>query len=242
MISVINDEISSNIIEVIETLNKVNLKLIELRKIDNNYLFQIDSSKLLEYKRELDKNNIKVSLIDSPIGKGKFSHEKEEELLDKYIKISKLFNSRYLRIFTDVSDDINEGLKKYNDKAKENNIILLIENEPNTYGEHYNNLLNLMSNNYSNIRLLYDAENYYSIKIDYIKAFSLLKPYIKYIHLRDKKYNDYVYFFDGEIEIKKILSLIDEDTIVSLETHLPLSSNLDKKELFIESLRRIRNE
>ena len=124
MISVINDEISSNIIEVIETLNKVNLKLIELRKIDNNYLFQIDSSKLLEYKRELDKNDIKVSLIDSPIGKGKFSHEKEEELLDKYIKISKVFNSRYLRIFTDVSDDINEGLKKYNDKARKNNIII----------------------------------------------------------------------------------------------------------------------
>ncbi|MDD6387794.1 MAG: TIM barrel protein [Bacilli bacterium] len=242
MISVINDEISSNIIEVIETLNKVNLKLIELRKIDNNYLFQIDSSKLLEYKMELDKNNIKVSLIDSPIGKGKFNHEKEEELLDKYIKIAKVFNTKYLRIFTDISEDINEGLKKYNHKAKENNIILLIENEPNTYGEDYNNLLNLMSNNYSNIRLLYDVENYYSIKLDYIKAFSLLKPYIKYIHLRDKKYNDYVYFFDGEIEIKKILSLIDDDIIVSLETHLPLSSNLDKKELFIESLRRIRNE
>ena len=34
---------------------------------------------------KLDKNNIKVSLIDSPIGKGKFSHKKEEELFEMVI-------------------------------------------------------------------------------------------------------------------------------------------------------------
>lgn len=242
MISVINDEVTSDILELINILNEVNLKLVELRKIDNKYLFQIEEKCLLEYKCELDKNNIKVSLIDSSIGKGKFSHEEERSLLDKYINICKIFDCKCLRIFTDVSDNIEDGLKIYNDIVSQYDITLLIENEPNTYGEDYNNLLKLMSNNYSNIKVLYDIENYHSINLDYIEAFNLLKQYIRYVHLRDKKGSEYVYFYDGEIDIKKILSLIDKDIVVSLETHLPLSSNLEKKELFIESLRRINYE
>lgn len=242
MISVINDEVSSNILDLIEVLNKVNLKLVELRKIDNKYLFQIEEKELLKYKQKLDKNNIKVSLVDSPLGKGKYNHELELELLYKYIKIAKIFECKYLRIFTDVSDNILEGLKKYNEIAKENKIILLLENEPNTYGEDYNNLLKIMSNNYSNIKILYDAENYYSINLDYIKALTLLMPYVEYVHLRDKKGSNYVYFYDGEMDIKRIINLLDKNIIISLETHLPMSSNKDKKELFIESLRRIKDE
>ena len=242
MISVINDEVSSDIYDLIEILNEVNLKLVELRKIDDKYLFQIDEEDLLKYKNELDKNNIKVSLVDSPIGKKKFDYETELELFYKYIKIAKIFECKYLRIFTDVSDNILDGLKKYNEVAKENEIILLIENEPNTHGEDYNNLLKIMNNNYSNIKLLYDAENYYSINLDYIEALILLMPYIEYVHLRDKKDNKYVYLYDGEIDIKRILSLLNKNIIISLETHLPMSSNLPKKELFIESIRRIKDE
>ena len=242
MISVINDEVSSDILELIDILNEVDLKLVELRKANNKYLFQIDEKELLKYKEELDKNNIKVSLVDSPIGKGKYDHVQELELLYKYIKIAKIFECKYLRIFTDVSDNILDGLKKYNEIAKENEIILLLENEPNTYGENYNNLLKIMNNNYSNIKILYDAENYYSINLDYIKALTLLMPYIEYVHLRDKKKDKYVYFYDGEIDIKRIISLLNKNIIISLETHLPMSSNLEKRKLFIESLRRIKDE
>lgn len=242
MISVVNDEVANDILELISILNEVKLKLVELRKINNKYLYQIEKKNLVKYKYELNKNNIKVSLIDSPIGKGKICYEEERSLLDKYIKICKIFNCKYLRIFTDVGENIENTLKKYNNIARQYDITLLIENEPNTYGEDYNNLLNLMMNNYSNIKILYDVENYYSLDLDYIKAFNLLKEYIRYVHLRDKKGKKYVYFYEGEINIKKILRLVDKNIIISLETHLPLSSNLEKKELFIESLRRINYE
>ena len=242
MISVINDEITSDIKTLINVLNKVNLKLVELRKINNEYLFEIDKEKLLECKRLFDENEIKVSLIDSPIGKHKFDYEKEYSLLNRYIEIANIFDCKYIRIFTDVGDNIEEKLYSYNEIAKSKNKILLIENEPNTFGEDYNNLLKLMNNNYSNIKVLYDVENYYSINLDYIKAYEVLKPHIKYVHIRDKKDDKYVYLYDGKIDLKKVLSLIDKSVVVSLETHLPLSSNLDKEELFIESLRRIRYE
>ena len=156
MISVINDEISNNIEEVIDTLKSVDVQLLELRKINNKYLFQIKFNELRYYKKLLIENGIKISLIDSPIGKNKFDNELELILLGKYIEIAKLFDCKNIRIFTDIDNDITKGLKKYNEIARDNDIFLLIENEPGTYGEDCNNLLNLMKNNYSNIKILYD--------------------------------------------------------------------------------------
>ena len=96
-----------------------------------------------------------------------------------------------------------------------------------------------MNKKYSNIKLLYDAENYYSLNLDYIEALRLLKDDIVYIHLRDIKGGKFVYLYDGEINIDKILNMINKDTIISLETHLPMCSNLKKEDLFKESIRRI---
>lgn len=241
MISALNDEISDGLDDLINILNMCDLKLVELRKINNKYLFEIEEE-LINYKNKLYENGIKVSLIDSPIGKNKFDFKKEEELFYKYIDICKLFSSKYLRIFTDVGTDIIKTLNKYNEIAKMNNITLLIENEPGTYGENYEYLYNLMKNGFSNIKLLYDVENYYKKNIDYIKAFIVLKPYIKYIHVRDVIDGIYVYLHDGEIDLNRLFKLVDKEMIISLETHLPMNSVLNKKELFIESLRRINYE
>ncbi len=232
MVSVITDEVSSDIDSLIKILEETKLEYVELRKINDKYLFEIDTGELRLINKKL--NNYKVSLIDSPIGKHKYSYDKENKLFIKYINICKIFKCKYLRIFTDVSD-----IEKYNNIAKENNITLLIENEKGTKGESYIYLKELMNKKYSNIKLLYDAENYYSLNLDYIEALRLLKDDIVYIHLRDIKGGKFVYLYDGEINIDKILNMINKDTIISLETHLPMCSNLKKEDLFKESIRRI---
>lgn len=234
MISVITDEVSSDIDSLIKILKDTKLEYVELRKINDKYLFEIDTGELRLISKKFELNNYKVSSIDSPIGKHKYSHDKEDKLFIKYINICKIFKCNYLRIFTDVND-----IEKYNDIAKENNITLLIENEKGTKGESYIYLKELMNKKYSNIKLLYDAENYYSLNIDYIEALRVLKKDIVYIHLRDIKDNKFVYLNDGDIDIDKILNMIDKDTIISLETHLPMCSNLKKEDLFKESIRRI---
>ena len=231
MISVVNDEVSDNIDDLIRILSD-KVSFVELRKINNRYLFEIDLGELKLIKNKLC--NYKISLIDSPIGKHKYNYNKERYLLKKYIKICKIFNCKYLRIFTDI-----DSIDFYNKIAFDNNIILLIENEKNTKGEDYNYLKELMDKNYSNIKLLYDVENFYSLNVDYKHAFNLLKKDIIYIHLRDIKSNKYVYLYDGEIDIDYILNNIEKNTIVSLETHLPMVSNESKEELFKESIRRI---
>ena len=140
----------------------------------------------------------------------------------------------YLRIFTDVSD-----LDRYHEIAKENQIMLLIENEKGTKGENYLYLKEIMEKNYSNIRLLYDPENYYSLGMDYLEALRLLKKDIVYVHLRDIKNGKYVNLYDGEISIDEILNNLQEAVVLSLETHLPMSWELPKEELFLKCIRRI---
>lgn len=241
--SVVNDEVDSNIDNLINILKNVFLNNVELRKIDNNYLFQVEEYKLKHYYELLHKNKIKVTLIDSPIGKHKFDYDEEFKLIIKYIKICKIFNCKYLRIFSDVGECIEEVLNKYNQIVKENDITLLIENEINTFGNDYKYLKKLMMNNYSNIGILFDIENYYSDFIDYKRAYVELKPYIKYIHIRDysKDKMKYVNLFDGDIDLKYVLD--NKDVIVSLETHLALNndSNInDNEKNFINNIRRIR--
>lgn len=241
MISVINDEVSNNIEELIELLNQVNVKNIELRKIESKYLFEIQNDLLKKYSNWFNKNNISVSLIDSPIGKHKFSFEEEEKLLLIYINVCKIFNCNRLRIFSDVGEDIIKTLKNYNQIALENSITLYIENEPKTFCENYDNILKIMENNFSNIKVLFDPENYYSCNVDYNIAMEKLYKYIDYVHIRDTKNNMYVNLFEGEIDIKKILTMF-KDKYISLETHLPMISNEPKKKLFIENIRRINYE
>lgn len=231
MISAINDEIASNIDSLIRILNKTKIKYIELRKIDDKYLFLIENKKLKKYSEKLKLNKIKVSLIDSPIGKNKYSMDVENKIIHDYIKICKIFNCKYLRIFSDTN------LKEYNELAKKNKITILLENEKNTRFEDYKEIINEIKN-YSNIKILYDAENYYSCNIDYLKAMEELEDYIKYVHIRDIKDGKYVYLYDGEIDIKKIKEKFKKK-FISLETHLPMVSTLPKEELFKESLRRI---
>lgn len=234
MISVINDEVSSNIDSLIKILEETKMEYVELRKIDDKYLFEMDNGELRLISKKFELDDIKISLIDSPIGKNKYSYDKEDKLFVKYINICKIFKCNYLRIFTDVSN-----IEKYNNIARDNNIILLIENEKGTKGESYIYLKELMNKKYTNIKILYDAENYYSSGINYMDALNILKEDILYIHLRDIKDGKYVNLYDGEIDIDKILNNVSNNIFVSLETHLPMCSCLKKEDLFKENIRRI---
>ena len=234
MISVVTDEVADRLDTLMDTLKEADLKYVELRKLNQRYLFEIDYGELKLIHRKLKENHFQVSLVDSPIGKHKFSFEKEDKLFLKYIRICKILECNYLRIFADVSD-----LDRYHEIAKENQIMLLIENEKGTKGENYLYLKEMMEKKYSNIRLLYDAENYYSLGMDYMEALRLLKKDIVYVHLRDIKNGKYVNLYDGEIFIDEILNNLQEEVVLSLETHLPMSWKLPKEELFLKCIRRI---
>ena len=90
-ISIINDEVSDNIMEVVEFLKSNKLRYVELRSIDKINISDLSLSRDREIADYLQKNRIKVSCIASPILKwhpGKVSKRKNNKLqVDNFILI-----------------------------------------------------------------------------------------------------------------------------------------------------------
>ena len=75
-LSAVGDEIGTSINEQIKSLKEVNINKIELRKIDDKYLWEFSERELRDIKNVLDNNNIKVLTIDSPVGKKPIPYER----------------------------------------------------------------------------------------------------------------------------------------------------------------------
>ena len=247
IITTIGDEIGTTLEEQIKALKEVNAKYIEIRKINNMYIWEYSEEQIKRIKEELEKKEIKVIAIDTPIGKKKnsFNYAENKKILDKYVEIANIFETKYLRIFSDIGkraefESIKEVIEEMAKIAHKNKLELLIENERNTYAEDISTCERLIENE-KNVYILYDIENAYSRGYNVLKEYEKNKSKIKYIHIRDynEKTKKYVYFGEGTIPILELLKRLKRDNydgIISLETMLPkYNKNESKKDIFVKS-------
>ena len=246
LFSAINDEIGNTLIEQLKCLTKNKVKFIEFRKINNRFLFELNELEINTILQLLKQNNISVSMIDTPIGKSKYQFSEKDIYLifGKYIKIAKMFNTNKLRVFSDIADDILFRLCKI---AQKNGIDLFMENEKGTQFTSFDYFINLKNKiKMNNLFVLYDVENYFLCngKEKYLDDFNKYSNIVKYIHLRD--YDDnYTIITKGKLDIVNIIDQMSKkpfEIYISLESHLPMISSKDKKELFSENMEEIRKK
>lgn len=249
-LAVVGDEIGTSLIEQIESLKEANIKRIEIRKIDDKYLWEFTNEEIKEFKTLLDNEKIEVITVDSPVGKKPIPYERKKELFERYLEISKILNNRYIRIFSNLGieiqeEDIKNNLKEYCSKAKDNGIQLIMENERATFAKSPVQCYELIKNE-NNIDILFDLENAFFEGYEIFDAYDKSKNRINYIHLRDfnVKTNEYAHLGMGDLEIEKFMKKLVDDNyngIISVETHLPMNGwNKSKRELFIESFKNLK--
>lgn len=249
-LAVVGDEIGTSLIEQIESLKEANIKRIEIRKIDDKYLWEFTNKEIKEFKTLLDNEKIEVISLDSPVGKKPIPYERKKELFERYLEISKILNNRYIRIFSNLGieiqeEDIKNNLKEYCSKAKDNGIQLIMENERATFAKSPVQCYELIKNE-NNIDILFDLENAFFEGYEIFDAYEKSKNRINYIHLRDfnVKTNEYAHLGMGNLEIEKFMKKLVDDNyngIISVETHLPMNGwNKSKRELFIESFKNLK--
>lgn len=249
-LAVVGDEIGTFLIEQIESLKEANIKRIEIRKIDDKYLWEFTNKEIKEFKTLLDNEKIEVITLDSPVGKKPIPYERKKELFERYLEISKILNNRYIRIFSNLGieiqeEDIKNNLKEYCSKAKDNGIQLIMENERATFAKSPVQCYELIKNE-NNIDILFDLENAFFEGYEIFDAYEKSKNRINYIHLRDfnVKTNEYAHLGMGDLEIEKFMKKLVDDNyngIISVETHLPMNGwNKSKRELFIESFKNLK--
>lgn len=245
-LAVVADEIGTSLEEQIDSLKKANISNIELRKVNDKYLWEFSKEELKEFKRILDKEHIKVVTLDSPVGKKPIPYERKMELFDIYLDICEIFDSEYIRIFSNLGrnieeDEIKKNLKVLCEKANKRNRKLLMENERKTYAESPVDCLNLMKEE-KNIDIIFDLSNAFLEGYNIFDEYEKSKERITYIHLRDfdNSTNKYAHLGQGDIKIEEFMKILKKDGfdgVISIETHLPMNeSGETKQELFLKSI------
>lgn len=219
-----SDEISSDISVQFEVLNKLGIKYFEPRGIDGKNISELSEDEVLNLKEKMEMAGIKVSSVGSPVGKIKITDDFEEhfEMFKSVVKTAKVLGSKYIRIFSfyadgewteDKRNEVFYRLEKMIEYAKENEVVLLHENEKDIYGDtkvHVNELLKKFGCN--NFKAVFDPANFVQCGVDTIEAFEFLRPNIEYLHIKDSKQDGTIVpAGEGEGNIKYILNELFKD-------------------------------
>ncbi len=247
-ISGFSDEIASDIKTQFEVLNKLGIKYFEPRGVNGKNISTLTEEEAKKLKAEMDKHGIKVSSIGSPIGKIKIREDfcDHFEVFENVIKVAKILDAKYIRIFSFYHDEpqwleeerslVISRLKRLIEVAKENDLILLHENEKGIYGDTAERCKDLMDNLYcNNFKAVFDPANFVQCGEDTKKAYELLKDYIEYVHIKDALDDGKVVPAGyGKGNVPYIINSLFEngyDGYLSLEPHLGSFEGLSNLEL-----------
>src|SRR5712664_4178023 len=156
--AVINDEITQDFGRACEVSSKeFGMEWMELRGMWNKNLLKLDAKEIDEARRILEKYQLRVTDIASPLFKvdwpgapqskfspkrdqfnADFTFEQQDEVLERSIELAKTFNTDRVRFFdfwrledqAPYRAPMNEKLRDAAEKAAKKNVILVLENEP----------------------------------------------------------------------------------------------------------------
>lgn len=248
-ISGFSDEIDSNTDIQFKVLNKLGIKYFEPRGIDGKNISELCDEEVIILKEKMKSYGIEASSIGSPIGKIKLSDNFDEHFatFKRVVKTAKALGTKYIRMFSFYHDggewtekereDVFLKLKRMIDYAKEQDIILLHENEKDIYGDIADRCCDLFENlGCDNFKAVFDSANFVQSGENSKAAYEKLKEYIEYMHIKDAVKEDGTVvpagYGDGDVKyILKDLLSGGFNGFLSLEPHLGSFEGLADLEL-----------
>ena len=249
-ISGFSDEIEKSIDVQFEVLNKLNIKYFEVRGVDGKNISTLSDEEVLTLKSKMEQYGIKVSSIGSPIGKIKIEEEfaPHFEVFKKVVNIAKTLGTKYIRMFSfyhEGGDEWTAGereevlarLRQMIAYAKEQDVILLHENEKAIYGDTADRCIDVMKElGCEHFRAVFDPANFVQCGQDTKYAFDHLKEYVEYMHIKDARFEDgrVVPSGMGDGNVAYVLKALFENGyngFLSLEPHLGSFEGLAELEL-----------
>lgn len=232
------DEIANDLEVQVASVKKLGMKHIEMRGVDGNNLIYHNDEKVKQVKAYLDANGITLSALGSPLGKIGITEDFEPhfEAYKRTVEIAHMMETKNIRMFSfyvpqdkpleEYEAAVFERLGKFADYAKENDVVLLHENEKGIYGEKAAQCKKIMDAFYGeHFKAIFDFANFVQAQDDTLEGYKLLKPYIAYIHVKDALWDNGAVvpagMGDGNVEaILKDLKASGFDGFLSLEPHL----------------------
>lgn len=247
-ISGFSDEIDSCVVTQFEALNRLGVKYFEPRGIDGTNISKLTDEQVAELKAKMDKYGIKASSIGSPIGKVNIEDDFDGHFgeFKRVVEIAKALDTCYIRMFSfykkegewteEKRAEVFKRLEMMIAYAKENDVVLLHENEKDIYGDTVERCADLMDNLYChNFKAVFDPANFVQSGQDTKYAYEKLGKYVEYMHIKDARADGKVVPSGmGEGNVEYVLkNLFDKgyNGFVSLEPHLGSFEGLADLEL-----------
>ncbi len=201
MISGFADEISTDFDEQLAVVKRLGMEYISLRTADGkgiaDYTAAEAEQKLLP---RLKQAGIKVSSLGSPIGKIRIdddaAYQRQLGQLDELGRICGVLDCRYIRMFSffipetehpsAYTAEVERKIAGFLDVAKRHGMTLIHENEKDIYGDIDTRCLDLMAAFEDQpLAMAFDFANFVQCGVDPWQAYQRLRPYVKYIHIKD---------------------------------------------------------
>lgn len=232
------DEIDADVDKQIALLKQLGISWVEFRSGNGINVADYTIEQARDLKKKLDENGIRVSAIGSPIGKIGITDDFAPHLekLAHVMELARILETRQIRMFSffipagadpaNYRDEVFRRTEAMVQLAKEQNMVLLHENEKGIYGDTAPRCLELMERFYGeNYRCTFDFANFVQCGQDPVEAYEMLAPYITYIHVKDARKKDgfVVPAGEGDGKLKEVFDLLDQngyEGFLSLEPHL----------------------
>ena len=191
-----SDEASPDIDKQIAALKRNGLQGMEIRNADNINVSVLPAYKAREIRKKLDDNGLRVWSIGSPIGKIGIDDVFTSHLdtFKHTLEIAELLGAENLRLFSfympeGESPDKHRGkvigrLMQFVEVAKNYDITLCHENEKGIYGDTPERCAQI-HRYLPAIKAIFDPANFIQSGVNTLKAWEVLKPYVKYMHIKD---------------------------------------------------------
>lgn len=190
------DEASANIDEQIKAMKENRLDGLEIRNVDGVNIAEISDSKAKEVRKKLDGSHLRVWTVGSPIGK--IDIEKDDfalhtEKFKRTLELADILGAENIRLFSfftpaenrdSYKDKVIERLGTFCEIAKGSGITLCHENEKGIYGDTPERCLEIHKA-LPEMKAIFDPANYVQCGVDTLKAWEIIKPYVKYLHIKD---------------------------------------------------------
>ncbi|GMK40440.1 xylose isomerase [Paenibacillus sp. CCS19] len=232
------DEIDADFGTQLNGLQELGIGHIEIRGVNGSNISTLSAAQIAEVKRQLESSGIRVSSIGSPVGKIQITDDFNPHLdmFKRIMDTAHTLHSPYIRVFSfyipegqDAAQYRNEVIDRMGaivETAKGSGVMLVHENEKHIYGDTAERCLDLMTTlKADHWASAFDPANFIQCDVEvFPKAFELLKPYIKYVHIKDAQADGQVVpagYGTGRVEdVLRTLKADGYEGFLSLEPHL----------------------
>ena len=229
-LSAFSDEAGSSIQEQIEAMKRNGISLTELRSIDGKNVSTFTIEEAESYQKEFERNGISVWSIGSPLGKTDINTDFEEysKLVEHVCRLAQIFKTDKIRMFsffnTQGKDEkVFDNLRKMVEIGEKYGVYMYHENEKDIYGDIAQRVLKIMQN-VDGLKYIYDPANYLQCGEPADKTLALFHKTTDYFHIKDvvAATGSIVPAGCGDGNIAKLLDMISDDKVLTLEPHLAL--------------------